>query len=66
MGKTIQSEFLDTLQQEKRPVTIITVNGFQIKGLVTGHDQFTIQMEDDGRQLLIYKHAVSTIVRREN
>lgn len=68
MEKTnIQNDFLNRLKDEHRRVTVITVNGFQIKGLITGHDQYTIQMEMDvsGKQLLVYKSAVSTIVRGE-
>jgi len=37
------------------------VNGFQLKGTVKGFDNYTIVLDSDGRQQLIYKHAVSTI-----
>lgn len=67
MSKNInlQEQFLDNLQQEQRPVTLITVNGFQLKGVIVDHDQDTILMDVDGKRPLVYKHAVSTIVRRE-
>ena len=42
-------------------VVIYLVNGFQIRGLVRGFDNFTIIIENDGKQQLVYKHAVSTI-----
>lgn len=63
MSKTInlQEQFLDKLQHERRPVTLITTNGFHVSGLITGHDQYSIQMEVDGKQQLHYKHAISTV-----
>ena len=63
MSKTInlQEQFLDKLQQERRSVSVITVNGYHIEGLITGHDQYSIQMDVDGKRQLVYKHAVSTI-----
>jgi len=42
-------------------VTIYLVNGFQIKGIVKGFDNFTVIVELDGRQQLVYKHAISTV-----
>ncbi len=43
------------------PITIYLVNGFQLKGVVRGFDNFTIVLESDNKQQLVYKHAVSTI-----
>lgn len=57
----LQEQFLDRLQQEQRPVTVIAVNGFQMKGRIIGHDQYSIKMDVDGKQQLVYKHAISTI-----
>lgn len=65
MSKNIQTDFLDKLQQEQRPVTVFVLIGFQLKGQIIGHDQYSIQMDVDGKQQLIYKHAISTISRRE-
>lgn len=65
MSKNIQNDFLDKLQQERLPVTVITVNGFHLKSVIVDHDQDTILVDVDGKQPLVYKHAVSTIVRRE-
>ena len=63
MGKTInlQEQFLDRLQQEQKPVTVIVLTGFQMRGIITGHGQFTIEMNVDGKRQLVYKHAISTI-----
>lgn len=43
-------------------VTVFLVNGFQLRGVVTGFDSFTVVLDSEGKQQLIYKHAISTIV----
>ena len=58
----LQEEFLAQLQRERRPVTIIMANGHQMRGTITGADQFTIQVESGGKRQLVYKSALSTIV----
>jgi host factor-I protein len=57
----LQDVFLNQVRKEYMTVTVYLTNGFQLKGLVKGFDNFTIVLETDGRQQLIYKHAVSTI-----
>ena len=44
------------------PLTVFLMNGFQMRGTVVGFDSFTVVLESDGKQQLIYKHAISTIV----
>lgn len=56
----IQDTFLNTLRKENIPVTVYLTNGFQIRGFVRGFDNFTIVLDSDGRQQMIYKHAIST------
>ena len=57
----LQDAFLNQVRKDKILVTIYLVNGFQIKGLVKGFDNFTVVVELDGRQQLVYKHAISTV-----
>lgn len=57
----LQDIFLNGARKNKVPVTIHLTNGFQIKGNVTGFDSFTVILYSDGKQMLIYKHAISTI-----
>ena len=57
----LQDSFLNHVRKENLTVTIYLVNGFQLRGLVRGFDNFTIIIENDGKQQLVYKHAVSTI-----
>lgn len=58
----LQDVFLNQARKEKMPVTIFLTNGFQFRGIVQGFDNFTIVLDSDGKQNLVYKHAVSTIV----
>lgn len=57
----LQDVFLNQARKNRIPVTIHLVNGFQLKGFVKGFDNFTIILDNDGKQTMIYKHAVSTV-----
>ena len=64
MNKTninLQDVFLNQVRKEHIGVTIYLTNGFQLKGMVRGFDNFTVVLDSDGRQQLVYKHAISTI-----
>lgn len=58
----LQDFFLNQARKERVGVTIFLVNGYQIKGYVQGFDNYTIILESEGKQQLIYKHAISTII----
>lgn len=62
----LQDSFLNQVRKENVSVTIYLINGFQLKGLVKGFDNFTVILEADGKQHLIYKHAISTITPFKN
>ena len=64
MQKTnnLQEVFLTQLRRERRQITVFLMNGFQMRGQVTGFDAFTVVLMSDGKQQVIYKHAISTIV----
>ena len=57
----LQDLFLLSARRSRVSVTIFLVNGFQMRGIITGFDQFVIMLQSDGRQQMIYKHAVSTM-----
>ncbi len=57
----LQDVFLNQARKEHIPVTIYITNGFQFKGIVKGFDNYTVILDTDGKQNLIYKHAISTI-----
>ena len=58
----LQELMLGALRREKQSATIFLMNGFQLKGTVAGYDDFTVFVESDGKQQMIYKHAISTII----
>jgi host factor-I protein len=58
----LQDIFLNQIRKEHIAVTIYLVNGFQLRGVVRGFDNFTVVLENESKQQqLIYKHAISTI-----
>ncbi|KJS81705.1 MAG: RNA-binding protein Hfq [Peptococcaceae bacterium BICA1-8] len=62
----LQDAFLNQVRKENVPVTIFLVNGFQLKGSVKGFDNFTVILEVEGKQQMVYKHAISTIAPAKN
>ena len=64
MQKTqnLQDLFLNQARRERSQITMFLMNGFQLHGIVRGFDNFTVVLESDGKQQLIYKHAISTVV----
>lgn len=57
----LQDTFLNQMRKDNVPVTIFLVNGYQLKGTVKGFDNFTLILEAEGKQQLVYKHAISTV-----
>ncbi|WCK52401.1 RNA chaperone Hfq [Aneurinibacillus sp. Ricciae_BoGa-3] len=58
----IQDTFLNHLRKGNVPVTIYLVNGFQLRGLIKAFDNFTVVIDTEGKQQLVYKHAISTFL----
>lgn len=58
----LQDSFLNQARKAGIPLTIYLTNGFQFRGVVEGFDSFTVVLDNEGRQNLVYKHAISTIV----
>ena len=58
----LQDVFLNQARKEKIPVTIYLTNGFQFKGMVKGFDSYIVILDSEGKQNLVYKHAISTII----
>ena len=56
----LQDTFLNHLRKNNVFVTVFLLNGFQLKGLIKSYDNFTVLLESEGKQNLIYKHAIST------
>ena len=64
MQKTqnLQDLFLNQARKERLAVTMFLMNGFQLRGVIRGFDGFTVILDSDGKQQMIYKHAISTVV----
>ena len=58
----LQDVFLNHVRKERMSVTVYLTNGFQFRGVVKGFDNDIIVLDCDGKQNIVYKHAVSTII----
>lgn len=58
----LQDVFLNQVRKDRIAVLIYLTNGFQMKGFIKGFDNFIIILDSEGKQQLIYKHAISTII----
>ena len=58
----LQDTVLSEVRRDKIPVTLFLMNGFQLRGIVNGYDSFVVVLVSEGKQQMIYKHAISTLV----
>ena len=58
----LQERLLANLRKTHANVTLFLMNGFQIRGQIQGHDSFVVVVSSEGKQNIIYKHAISTIM----
>ena len=58
---TLQDAILSEVRRDKVPVTLFLMNGFQLRGVITGFDSFVVVLLSEGKQQMIYKHAISTL-----
>lgn len=57
----LQDTFLNQVRKGRLPVVVFLMNGYQLRGQVAGFDAFVVFLITDGKQQMIYKHAISTI-----
>ena len=57
----LQDAILKEVRRDKVPVTLFLMNGFQLRGTITGYDSFVVVLVTEGKQQMIYKHAISTL-----
>ncbi len=62
IGVNLQDVFLNQARKDKILLTFIMINGYQFKGIVSGFDNYTVILDFEGKQSLVYKHAISTII----
>ena len=60
-NNTLQEAILQEVRRDRIPVTLFLMNGFQLRGIITGFDNFVVVLVSDGKQQMIYKHAISTL-----
>jgi host factor-I protein len=56
----IQDTFLNQIRKDNIPLTVYLLNGFQLRGFIKAFDNYTIVIDSEGKQQLVYKHAIST------
>ena len=59
--KSLQDTLLNAVRKDRIPITMHLLNGVPLKGQVRGFDNFVVVLEGDGKQMMVYKHAISTI-----
>jgi host factor-I protein len=64
-SSNLQDVYLANVRKNRSNVTMFLMNGYQLRGMITGYDSFTVVLNSDGRQQVIYKHAISTIVAEQ-
>ena len=57
----LQDAILNEVRRDRVPVTLFLMNGFQLRGVISGFDSFVVVLVSDGKQQMIYKHAISTL-----
>ena len=62
----LQDAFLNQVRKDNIPIVVFLINGFQIKGHVKGFDNFIVILDVEGKQQMVYKHAISTIAPLKN
>lgn len=62
ISTALQEDLLNEIVDEKVPVTVFLMSGFQIRGTIQDHDDAVVVLDVDGRQQIVYKHAISTII----
>ena len=57
----LQDAILKEVIRDRVPLTLFLMNGFQLRGIITGFDSFVVVLVSEGKQQMIYKHAISTL-----
>jgi len=60
--QNLQDAILCEVRRDSIPVTLFLMNGFQLRGVIVGYDSFVVVLVSEGKQQMIYKHAISTLV----
>ena len=61
-AQNIQDTFLNTVRKDKSPITIYLVSGVKLTGRIRSFDKYSVLLENNSQEQLIFKHAISTVV----
>lgn len=61
-AQNIQDTFLNTVRKDKAPITIYLVSGVKLTGKIRSFDKYSVLLENNSQEQLIFKHAISTVV----
>ena len=61
-AQNIQDTFLNTVRKDKAPITIYLVSGVKLTGKIRSFDKYSVLLENNAQEQLIFKHAISTVV----
>lgn len=61
-AQNIQDTFLNTVRKDKSPITIYLVSGVKLTGKIRSFDKYSVLLENNSQEQLIFKHAISTVV----
>jgi len=61
-AQNIQDSFLNTARKERASITIYLLSGVKLTGRIRSFDKYSVVLEANGQEQLIFKHAISTVV----
>jgi host factor-I protein len=61
-AQNIQDTFLNTVRKDKTPITVYLVSGVKLTGKIRSFDKYSVLLENNSQEQLIFKHAISTVV----
>jgi host factor-I protein len=61
-AQNIQDSFLNTARKEKSLITIYLLSGVKLSGRIRSFDKYSVVLETNNQEQLIFKHAISTVV----
>jgi host factor-I protein len=59
--QNLQDEFLYSLKKDRQLITVYLMNGYKLSGKIKGFDRFIVVLDSNGQEIMIFKHAISTI-----
>ena len=62
LGQNIQEAFLNNARKEKTFLTIYLISGVKLSGRIRSFDKYSLVLESNNQEQLIFKHAISTVV----